>query len=53
MDMEEDIMATVSEASCGPGVTWTPSSPPVAKEDAMEPKALDDGRIQRAAMDKS
>ena len=29
------------------------SSPPEAKEDAMEPKALDDGTIQRAAVDKS
>ena len=54
MDKEEDIMATVSEASCGPRTTLTPSSPARAKEGvATVPKVSAGERIQKVAMVKS
>ena len=54
MDTEEDITATVSEASCGPRMTSTPSSPAKAREGAVVvPKVLAGERIQKVAMVKS
>ena len=50
MDMGEDIMATVSEASCGPRTTLTPSSPAKAKESVVVLKALAGERTQKVAM---
>ena len=52
IDMEEDIMATANEASCGPRTIWTPSLLPREVEGEVEPKASAEERIQKVAMDK-